>query len=137
MISNELTSLIWLAGGIHAAIVLANIPLPRKLQVKHNLSSVPGFLRQVFYVHWFYIVLIVALFAVLCFAFAPELAGGSALGRFLSAFIAGFWLLRLALQWFFYDRELRRQIPWMDGAYGVALVTLIGIFTLAAAHPWK
>ena len=137
MICNELISLIWLAGGIHAAIVLANIPLPRKLEVKRNLCSVPDFLRQVFYVHWVYIVLIVALFAVLCFAFAPELAGGSALGRFLSGFIAGFWLLRLVLQWFFYDRELRRQIPWMDGAYGVALVTLIGIFGLAAVHAWK
>jgi len=132
---NEWRFLIWLAGGIHIAIILANIPLPRKLQVKRNLAGVPIFIRQVFYVHWLYIVLTVGLFAVLCFAFARDLAGATPMGRFLSAFVAAFWLLRLVLQRFFYDPQLRREIPWMDAAYQLALVMLIGIFTVAAAHP--
>lgn len=132
---NHWISFIWLAGGIHIAIILANIPLPRKLQVKRNLAGVPMFIRQVFYVHWLYIVLIVGLFAALCFGFAHDLAGASPIGRFLSAFVAAFWLLRLLLQHFFYDPQLRRQIPWMDAAYQLALVMLIGIFTVAAVHP--
>jgi hypothetical protein len=129
------TRLMWLAGCIHVGIVLANVPLPGKLKVKQNLSGVPSFLRQVFYVHWFYIVLIVALFAALCFGFAHDLMGASALGRFLSAFLAGFWLLRVVLQLFFYDRELRRQIRVLDSLYVVVLVVLVAIFGYAALYP--
>src|SRR5579863_9418447 len=84
--------LIWFAGAVHVGIVLANIPLPRRLQVRERLAGVPRFLRQIFYVHWIYIVIVLGLFAALCFGFAPDLAGGSALGRFLSGFIAAFWL---------------------------------------------
>ncbi len=130
----EMTHLIWLAGGIHAGIVLANIPLPGKLKVPENLAGVPRFLRQIFYVHWLYIVLVVSLFSALCFGFAPELAGASSLGRFLSAFIAGFWLLRLVLQWFYYDPELRRQNRLLDAVNNMALVVLVAIFAVAATH---
>ena len=137
MSANQMTYLIWMAGGIHAAIVAVNFFLPGKLQVSRNLASVPNFLRQVFYVHWFYIVLIVALFAALCFGFAPELAGGSALGRFLSGFIAGFWVLRTVLQWFVYDRQVRRENRWLDRAYSLALLVLAGTFSLAAVHPMR
>lgn len=92
----------------------------------------PLFLRQIFYVHWIYIVLVIGLFSALCFGFAPELAGASALGRFLSAFIAGFWLLRIGLQWFYYDPEVRRQNRALDALYNLALVALVGIFATAA-----
>jgi hypothetical protein len=130
-----ITRLIWMAGAIHVGIVLGNIPLPRKLRVQQNLAGVPRFLRQVFYVHWFYIVLIVGLFAALCFGFANDLAGGTPLGRFLSFFIAGFWLLRLGLQWFYYDPELRRQIRVMDTLYTVVLSVMVIVFLFAGLRP--
>src|SRR5215469_9251461 len=95
--------LIWVAGAIHAGIVAANIPLPGRLRVRENLAAVPRFLRQIFYVHWLYIVVVVGFFSALWFSFARELAGASSLGRFLSAFMAVFWLSRLLLQWFYYD----------------------------------
>ena len=101
--------LIWLAGGIQAGIVLVNFLLPRMLRVREGLLEVPAFLKQVFYVHWLYIVIIVGLFSALCFGFASELSGASPLGRFLSAFMAAFWLLRIGLQWFYYDSATRRQ----------------------------
>jgi hypothetical protein len=134
MTTTALMYLIWVAGGIHAAIVLANIPLPRKLQVRENLASVPVFLRQIFYVHWIYIVLVVALFSALCFGFTRDLAGGSSLGRFLSGFMAGFWLLRIGLQWFYYDPEMRRQNRVLDALYGVALLVLVIILGWAAVR---
>ena len=128
---HRMIELIWLAGGIHAAIVLANIPLPARLRVGENLAGVPGFVRQIFYVHWFYIVLMVGLFSGLCFGFARELAGGSSLGRFLSWFLAGFWLLRIGLQLFYYDPEIRRQNRGLDALYNVALIVLVAIFVMA------
>jgi hypothetical protein len=133
----ELTAvrLLWLAGGTHAGIVFANIPLPRRLRVRENLAGVPTFLRQIVYVHWIYIVLVVGLFSALCFGFARDLAGASRLGRFLSAFMGGFWLLRVLLQWFYYDAEMRRANRLLDAVYLVALAALVAIFGWVALVP--
>jgi hypothetical protein len=126
--------LIWGAGAVHVGIIAANIPLPRRLQVRERLAGVPRFLRQIFYVHWIYIVIVLGLFAALCFGFAPDLAGGSVLGRFLSGFIAAFWLLRIVLQLFYYDREMRRENRGLDLLYVGSLAVLVAIFGIAAAQ---
>ena len=41
------------------------------------------------------IVILLLGFSAACFLFAPDLAGGSALGRLLSGFIGVFWLMSL------------------------------------------
>jgi hypothetical protein len=126
--------LIWAAGFVHVGIIAANVPLPGRLRVRERLAGVPRFVRQIFYVHWAYIVIVLGLFAALCFGFAPELAGATAIGRFLSAFMAGFWLLRIVLQVFYYDKELRRENRVLDMMYLGSLVTLVAIFAMAAAR---
>jgi hypothetical protein len=126
---------IWAAGLIQAAIVAANVPLPGKLRVREHMADLPIFLRQIFYVHWGYIVVTVGLFSWLCLGFARELAGASALGRFLSGFMAAFWLSRLGLQWFYYDRAVRRDNRALDALYGVALLMLSAVLGFAALHP--
>lgn len=134
---NALTQvrLIWAAGAIQAGIVLVNGILPGRLRVREKVASVPEFIRQIFYVHWIYIVLTVGFFSALCFGFAPDLAGASRLGRFLSAFLATFWLLRVGLQWFYYDREVRRANRWLDSLYLASLIVLSFIFARAAFAP--
>src|SRR5579859_1565758 len=124
MNSDWMVRAIWGAGIAHVGIIAANVPLPGKLRVRERLAGVPRFLRQIFYVHWIYIVIVLGMFATLCFGFAPELAGGSALGRFLSAFMAGFWLLRIVLQVFYYDGEVRRENRGLDLLYVGSLVLL-------------
>src|SRR5437868_13226377 len=130
-----MTHAIQIAGGIHLASIAANVPLPGKLQVRKHLAPLPRFIRQIFYVHWIYIVLVLGLFSVLCLGFAPDLAGASAVGRFLSAFIAGFWLLRIVLQCLYYDPEVRRANRAMDALYLLALILLVAIFGSAAFWP--
>jgi hypothetical protein len=132
MSSELMKELIWGAGAVHVGIVLANIPLPGRLRVREGLAGVPRFVRQIFYVHWIYIVIVVGMFAALCFGFAAELAGGSGLGRFLSGFVAGFWLLRIVLQIFYYDREVRRENRGLDLLYVGSLLALVVIFGMAA-----
>jgi hypothetical protein len=134
MTAEMMKLMIWGAGAVHVGIMAANVPLPGRLKVRERLAGVPRFLRQIFYVHWIYIVIVLGLFAALCFGFAGDLAGGSALGRFLSGFIAAFWLLRIGLQIFYYDREVRRENRGMDMLYLVSLVVLVGIFGLAAVR---
>jgi hypothetical protein len=135
MNAKVMKELIWFAGAVHVGIVLANIPLPGRLRVRERLAGVPRFLRQIVYVHWAYIVIVVGLFAALCFGFATELAGASGLGRFLSGFMAGFWLLRIVLQVFYYDKELRQENRWLDLLYVGSLIVLVGIFGSAAIRP--
>jgi len=127
--------LIWGAGVVHVGIIAANIPLPGRLRVREHLAGVPRFVRQIFYVHWVYIVIVLGLFAGLCFGFAPELAGASGMGRFLSGFMAGFWLLRIGLQIFYYDREVRRENRGLDMLYLGSLMVLVVIFGVAAIRP--
>ena len=126
---------IWGAGMVHVGIMAANVPLPGRLRVRERLAGVPRFVRQIFYVHWVYIVIVLGLFAALCFGFAPDLAGASGLGRFLSGFMAGFWLLRIVLQIFYYDREIRRANWGLDLMYVGSLIVLVGIFGVAVLRP--
>ena len=130
-----MTRAIWGAGVVHLGIMAANIPLPGKLRVHEHLAGVPEFVRQIFYVHWVYIMIVLGMFAGLCFGFARELAGASGMGRFLSMFLAGFWLLRIVLQVFYYDREVRRENRGLDGMYLGSLVVLVVIFGMAAVTP--
>jgi hypothetical protein len=126
---------IWIAGTVHLAVIGANIPLPGMLRVQERLAGVPRFVRQIFYVHWIYIVIVLAMFAGLCFGFAPELAGATAMGRFLSGFMCVFWLLRIALQMLYYDREIRREQRVLDFLYLAALLVLVLVFGIAAVQP--
>lgn len=123
---------LWMAGGVHLIIAASNFVLPRKLNYRENLSCLSPIVRQIFIVHSIYIFIVLLLFAGLCLFFAPELAGGSRLGRFLSAAMAAFWLLRIPLQLFFYDGELRRENRALDVAYTLAVSSLAIVFTVAA-----
>jgi len=123
---------IWGAGLVHVGIILANIPLPGKLRVGERLAGVPRLVRQIFCVHWIYIVIVLGLFAGLCFGFSRELAGATPLGRFLSGFMAAFWLLRIGLQIFYYDPEVRRENRGLDSLYLGALAVLVVVFGVAA-----
>jgi hypothetical protein len=129
---NHVVWLIWAAGAVQVLMIAGNLVLPGKLKCKENLSRVSPMIREVFIVHWIYIVGVLAIFAALCFGFAPELAGGSRLGRFLSAAMALFWLPRIPIQLFFYDAELRRQNRLGDVAMLTALTFLVLAFGAAA-----
>ena len=123
---------LWIAGFVQLAIALANFVLPRKLNYRENLARLAPMVRQIFIVHSGYIVGIVVLFAAITFGFAPELAGGRGLGRFLAASIAVFWACRLPLQVFYYDSELRRRNRAGDVAITVALLFLVVTYGAAA-----
>jgi hypothetical protein len=129
---NALVFLIWAAGAVQLVILLANFLMPTKLHCRENLLRVSPMVRNVFVVHWAYILLTLGIFSALCFGFAPELAGGSRLGRFLSAAIALFWLPRIPIQLFVYDPDLRRNHRTADVAMVLAIASLVLVFGTAA-----
>lgn len=123
---------LWGAGIVQLAIFAANFYVPRKLEYQKGISSAPAIIRQIFYVHAGYVAGVVLVFAVASFLFAPELASGMGLGRFLSAAICLFWACRLPLQAFYYDGALRRANRAGDAAMMTALVYLAVTYGVAA-----
>jgi len=123
---------LWVAGAVQLVIIGANFVVPQKLRCRENLARVSPMIRTVFVVHWIYIVLVLSIFTSLSFWFAPELAGASRLGRYLSAVIAVFWLLRVPIQLFFYDPEIRRQNRFGDVLF-LLLFSYLGIVFAVAA----
>jgi hypothetical protein len=71
----------------------------------------------------------------MCFLFAPELSGGGRLGRFLSGFLAAFWGLRVLLQLFYYDREVKRRYAAFNALFLAAYVYLTIVFAWSALRP--
>lgn len=123
---------LWLAGFVQLLVASANLFAPRILHYRENLARVSPMIREVFIVQNAYIVLVLAANAGLCFCFAADLAGGSALGRSISGFLALFWGLRIAVQLFCYDRATRRRFPVFDLLFLLAFAYLTGVFVVAA-----
>ena len=130
----SLSAWIQVAGAVQLAIGLANLPLASRLQYRKNLAGASEIVRQVFYVHAAYIVLVVLGFAALSLLFPTELGSGRPLGRFLSSFLAIFWLLRVPIQLFYYPVEIRRQNRLADVIFTVAFAFLALVFGLAATR---
>jgi hypothetical protein len=129
---NPLIPLVWAAGAVQLVMVGANAVVPKQFQYRENLAKVSPMVRQVFVVHSIYIVLVLLGFSGMCFLFASRLVGHDPLGRSLSAFLAFFWFLRIALQIFYYDGDFRRQHRPADVAYTMACTFLAGVFAVAA-----
>ena len=129
---NSMVPFLWIAGAVHLSIAVSNFWVPGILHYRENLAKVSPMVRQVFIVHSVYMVLVLLGFSALCFFFAPELTSGAPLGRFLSAFLAVFWLLRVVLQLTFYDREVRAKYRLGDVAYTLAVSCLGVVFAVVA-----
>ena len=130
--TSPLIRLIQLAGVLQLLIVAMNVPLPRILRYREELAAVSPIIRQVFIVHSAYIVLMLIGFSALCFRFAPDLAGDSALGTFLSGCLAVFWGLRVPIQLCYYDAGLKRRYWIVHGLFTLAIVFMTGLFSFAA-----
>ena len=128
---NSLIPFIWAAGAVQLSIASANFLAPARLRYRENLAKVSPIVRQIFVIHAAYIVGVLLALSALCFFFAPELAGASRLGTFLSGFIALFWLSRSAIQVLYYDSELRKQNRFFDTAFLLAFLYLGSVFSLA------
>ncbi|NNF44587.1 MAG: hypothetical protein HKN62_16375 [Phycisphaerales bacterium] len=124
--------LIYIAGVLHLVIAAANFVAARMYGYREGIRPLPTVLRQVFVIQNVFIVVVLVGLSLLCFLFARELTGGRPLGRALSLFIAVFWLVRLGIQLFYYDRAERRRHRAIDVCFIVAFAYLAAVFFRAA-----
>ena len=126
--------LFWAAGLIQIGDAGVNLLLPGPLRSRENLARVSPMIRQVFLVHWFYVLLTLVIFGAACLLYARELASGSPLARFLCASMAVFWGLRVPIQLLVFDREFRRRHRAADVAFIAGAIFLAAVFAAAAAR---
>ncbi len=89
---------------IQFGIAGLNLILPRLLKWKSDLDRAPLLIREVFYVHSWFISLTLTIFAVMTWRFAPEMMNGNnSACIWLAGCIGIFWFFRAFLQIAYYS----------------------------------
>lgn len=97
-----------LMGALLIVLSLAHAAFPRRFGWKDELQKVSLLTRQIFYVHHFFVALVVGLQGMLCLVFPQTLLQPSALAYLVCAGFVIFWALRWFFQFFVYDSQLWR-----------------------------
>ena len=98
-------------GATQLLLSLLHIVFPKRFEWKRDLAQLKPINRQIFYVHCFFICLVLCLTGGLCL-FRPEvlLAGGE-MSRLYCFGLSFFWGFRLLVQFFGYDKQLWKGKP--------------------------
>jgi hypothetical protein len=128
---NRIEPYIWVAAVLQWLVASSNLFAARIFAYREETAKLSPFVREVFIVQNVYIMATVLMFGIVSILFAPELASGSGLGRFLSGFLAIFWGGRIMIQLFFYDHEVKRRRPIANFLFLAAFIYLSGVFAVA------
>jgi hypothetical protein len=112
-----LEQLIKIGGLLQFSLLLASANVPKALNWRENLGRLDPFLRSLFWVYGFFIVMMIIGFGTLSLLNAGALAEGSPLARSLCAFIAIFWLARLITQYAVFDARRFLTTWWLKAGY--------------------
>jgi hypothetical protein len=89
---------------VQIAIAILNLSLVRIMKWKPDLERMPLLIREVFHVHCFFISVTCAIFGVLTWRFAGDMASAAnPLAIWLVAAIGSFWGIRSIMQWLHYS----------------------------------
>lgn len=130
---NRLEILLRLAGLLHFAILSASALVPRVLDWRGSLAGLHPFLRRLFWVYGAFIVLVIIGFGTLTLLNAGAMAAGRPGARSLSAFIAIFWLARLAVQLCVFDCRPFLTTRLLTAGYHCLTVAFV---YLSAVYGW-
>jgi hypothetical protein len=134
---DNLDSLLRLAALAQLGIVILNLFLVRLMKWRPDLDAMPLLLREVFQIHMYFIAGTLALFGVLTWRFAGEIATAAhPLCVWLATGIGVFWAVRSVMQWSHYSTvhwrgdRVRTLIHWMlflgYGAFAAVYFTAAG-----------
>jgi hypothetical protein len=127
------TVLLPLAAAGHVLVLFANLPALRLAGIPKGISPAAPFVRQVFWVHYAWIAIVIAGFAAFDVAAVGAIARGDPLARGVAGVIALLWATRLAAQLCVYDKALRKAHPVADVVCTVGFAGLTLVHAFAAA----
>ena len=134
----DLAMLLKVGGVLHLGLMAAGLMMPQAVGLRTHLTTLPEFIRRLFWVYYGFIALCLVSFSVISFAFADTLAAGSSLARAVCAFLAVFWTLRLLVATFVFDlrpylTSTSRRIGYH--ATNIVFAYLPVVYGLAASRP--
>ena len=132
-----LVLLLQFAGVLHLGLLCAGLLMPRAVDLRKHITTLPPFIRRLFWVYYAFIGFCLVSFGLITVVFAGSLASGDALARAICLFLAGFWTIRLVAAAFIFDvRPYLTNTFWRIGyqATNIVFVTLPVIYGMAA---WK
>ena len=121
------------AGLAQIALVIGSLAIPRILNWRGELEKVQTLIKQMFWTYAAYILVINLCFGLVSVFCYRELSGGSRLPTLLDAFIAVYWISRVLIQFFYFDRAafpkgLRHKL-------GEVVLVILFIF-LSIVYSW-
>ncbi|TVR43538.1 MAG: hypothetical protein EA402_09555 [Planctomycetota bacterium] len=125
-----------IAGWSLIVLALVHAGFPRRFRWRQQLAGCDLLTRQMFYVHTFFIALMVALMGLLCILAAEDLMG-TRLGRLCCLGMAIFWGARLFIQFIGYSPQLWRGKVFetaMHICFAVYWALLTLFFVAASFH---
>ena len=97
------TLILKLSALTYLGLIAAGILMPCIIGLRQHLSTLPTFVRQLFWVYYSFIGLSLVCFGLGTFLFADELAAGTPLARAVCGFLALFWTIRFVAGTFVFD----------------------------------
>ena len=134
MSTSTLTLLLQIAGFLHLGLVWAGATMPRAVNLREHLQSLPPFIRRLFLVYFAFIGLVLVGFGALTFFFANEMAACEPVARGLCSLMLMFWIVRLCVALFVFDvRPYLRTSLYRAGYYATNFVFLYLVVVYALA----
>jgi hypothetical protein len=100
----DIQTFIIFAGLAQIALVLGSLAIPKILNWKKELEKVQTLIKQMFWTYAAYILFINLSFGLLSVFAYKDLTNGSLLACAISGFIAIYWISRIVIQFFYFDR---------------------------------
>ena len=112
ILHDHLELLLRVAALTQLAVALLNLSLIRIMNWRPDLERAPLLIREVFHIHVHFISITLAIFGVLTWRFAGELASAATpLSIWLAISIGVFWGVRSVMQWLHYSTVHWRGNP--------------------------
>jgi len=121
--------LVYFAGLAQIALAAGSLAVPRILKWKAELAKVQPLIKQMFWTYAAYIFVINISFGLISITASYDLTNGSTLGKALTGFIAVYWISRVLIQFFYFDRAHFPKGNW--NTFGeIILVTLFVLLSI-------
>ena len=100
----HIQALLQLAGLAQIILALSSLAIPKMLNWRVELNKTTTLIRQMFWTYAAYIWVINVCFGLLSVFCYTDLASGSVLAILMNGFIATYWISRVLIQFFYFDR---------------------------------
>ena len=132
-ICRSLPTVIRIAGWGQIVLILGSLGIPTVLDWREKLSPLSVLIRQMFWVYSLYIWCTNLCFGLISAFGAPLLLDGSPLAAYVTGFIFGYWMLRMIVQWLYFDISELPQNAFNTAARWLLEVLFIGLILVYGA----